>query len=91
MTPKEKADDLVTKYRRFLPMNLTTMLDAKGCAIIACNEVIDMIDSEMQGFLDADLINYWEEVKKEIENYDPTFKKKSTWTTSKKGKAFMKS
>ena len=28
---------------------------------------------------------------KGIENYDPTFKKKSTWTTSKEGKAFMKS
>lgn len=28
---------------------------------------------------------------KGIENYDPTFKRKSTWTTSKKDKAFMKS
>jgi flagellar biosynthesis component FlhA len=28
---------------------------------------------------------------KGTENYDPTFKRKSTWTTSKKDKAFMKS
>jgi flagellar biosynthesis component FlhA len=28
---------------------------------------------------------------KGIENYDPTFKRKSTWTTSKKDKAFIKS
>ena len=89
MTPKEKADDLVTKYRRFLPMNLTTMLDAKGCAIIAVDEIIKASkDTDEFSSLNE---TYWEEVKKEIENYDPTFKKKSTWTTSKKGKAFMKS
>ena len=58
MTPQDKADELVTKYRRFLPMNLTTMLDAKGCAIIAVDEIMKAL-----GKVDK---MYWEEVKQEI-------------------------
>ncbi len=61
MTPKEKADELVTKYRRCLPMNLTTMLDAKQCALIAIDELLILAS-----FYDKKVWDYLEEVKQEI-------------------------
>jgi hypothetical protein len=68
MIPKEKANQLVTKYRRTLPMNLTTMLDSKGCAIIAVDEIIQHIETS---YHNEDIIKgsklYWQEVKQEIE------------------------
>ncbi len=79
MTPKEKADELVTKYRRYLPMNLTTMLDAKNCAIIAVDEIIlsRKDDSQFDDTLWAGgsdmytmhpmYLKYWQEVIQEIE------------------------
>jgi hypothetical protein len=79
MTPKEKADELVTKYRRYLPMNLTTMLDAKNCAIIAVDEIIlsRKDDSQFDDTLWAGgsdmytmhpmYLKYWQEVTQEIE------------------------
>jgi hypothetical protein len=63
MTPKEKANELVVKYRRFLPINLVTMLEVKGCALIAVDEVLSNMDEE-----DNDVMyKYWKQVKKEIE------------------------
>ena len=66
MTPKEKADELVTKFRRYLPMNLTTMLDAKNCAIIAVDEIINSVIITDLTVAENQFI-YWEEVKQEIE------------------------
>jgi len=45
MTPKEKASELVAIYRRMLPMNQTTMLDAKNCALIAVEFARDQFDN----------------------------------------------
>lgn len=68
MTPKEKADELVTKYRRFLPVNQTTILEVKGCALMAVNEIIQQIETS---YYNEDIIKganlYWQEVKQEIE------------------------
>ena len=60
MTPQEKAIDLYNKFnyesKHFL------MLDAKKCAIIAVNEVLNA-GKNVDEFADS----YWIEVKKEIE------------------------
>jgi hypothetical protein len=69
MTPKEKAIELVNK---FYPRATLFSLDrknqndnAKQCALIAVNEILNV------GFVDTnDLYEYWNEVKKEIENYE---------------------
>jgi hypothetical protein len=63
MTPKEKANELVVKYRRFLPINLVTMLEVKGCALIAVDEVLSNMDEEDNYVM----YKYWKQVKKEIE------------------------
>jgi len=63
MTPKEKANELVVKYRRFLPINLVTMLEVKGCALIAVDGVLSTMDEEDNYVM----YKYWKQVKKEIE------------------------
>ena len=72
MTPKEKANELVVKYRRFLPINLVTMLEVKGCALIAVDEIINsnstsQLSDPFLGNRIYENVNYWEQVKKEIE------------------------
>lgn len=83
MTPKETAISLVEKYIPIcasanLPLNKTKQDNAKACAIIAVDEIID----EMQGYLNLgnymqpsdreiqtseDREIFWQEVKKQIE------------------------
>lgn len=63
MTPKEKAEELVAKYRRMLPMNKTTTLDAKNCALIA----VDEIKSSLFNNNLMNMYDYWFEVKQQIE------------------------
>ena len=62
MTPEDKARELMLKYYGLIPMN--TVSFAKQCALIAVEEVIEEI-----GCISVwiSTINYWEEVKKEIE------------------------
>jgi hypothetical protein len=67
MTPKEKAEELVNKMER--PMDGVSIfrLAAKQLALIAVDEVIEALhEHHWQNRL---IINYWEEVKQEIENY----------------------
>jgi len=67
MTPKEKAIDLVDKYRILLQDTDTEVgneilctLVAKSCALICCNEVL--------GYMGADRgYAFWTSVKQEIE------------------------
>jgi hypothetical protein len=71
MTSKEKAEDLVNKYtvatwiRMDEIKHLTTIPDAKKCALIAVNEILKDRE-EIDGMR---VINdpYWLEVKQEIE------------------------
>jgi hypothetical protein len=60
MTPKDKAVEILTRYRRHLPANTVTDLEAKGCALIAVDEMIEV--AYWQGVKD-----YLKEVKQEIE------------------------
>ncbi len=75
MTPKEKAEELVDKYRNtimsFLSDNMKDM-NAKNCALIAVDEIIgtlnhDIRDLDVRGSVLLDLIKYWQEVKQELE------------------------
>lgn len=63
MNPKEKAAYLVVKYMsKVVSKNV-----AKECALVAVDEILKLVDETMKGWLDSDIIAYWEEVKYEIE------------------------
>jgi hypothetical protein len=67
MTPQQKAIELLTKYRRHLPVNTVTDLEAKVCALIAVEEIINIWE-----YSDTQEKWWWQQVRKEIEkNYDP--------------------
>lgn len=70
-TPKEKAKELVNKY--FYNSDLLyedlTWIQAKECALIAVNEIINA--NPHSNPLNTDVystMDYWQDVKKEIEN-----------------------
>lgn len=63
MTPKAKAEELINKY--ILETGNETF--AKQCVLILVNEILLFINNKMQGFIDTDVINYWNLVKQEIE------------------------
>jgi hypothetical protein len=70
MTPKDKAKELFDKFMKPVdglhkyPMCFDT---AKQCALIAVDEVIEALhENHWQNRL---IIDYWEEVKHELENY----------------------
>lgn len=65
MTPQQiKAKDLVEKFI-YINSDQLTQECSKQCAIIACNEVLNLInESEIEN---AYWIKYYQEVKEEIE------------------------
>jgi hypothetical protein len=63
MTPKEKAKELVDKYSFVEIQHYTSMFEVKECALIAVDEIIDLVKH-----IDVDSEDYWEQVKKEINN-----------------------
>lgn len=78
MTPKNKAMALVAEYQMILMAEdtdcgcevLCTAI-AKKCALITVNEIIKEFDNyndEIYHTYNLVIINYWNEVKKEIEN-----------------------
>jgi hypothetical protein len=83
MTPKEKAQELFDKYYRlfnnfpnyqYVIENLNTIQDeklytTKQCALIAVNEILDLkhIVTLRRNMHEMEL-EYWDEVKQEIEN-----------------------
>jgi len=72
MTPKEKAEELVDK---FLNAKSDKMSDystiytptAKVCSLIAVDKIIDILTILPYGMEYLSHIDYWEEVKQEIE------------------------
>jgi hypothetical protein len=56
MTPKEKAEELFTKFSS----NTVHYDAAKQCALIAVDEILKVIHTNMED-------KYWQEVKQEIE------------------------
>jgi len=61
MTPKEKAKELVYKY---YPFN-NNFEDAKQCALIAVDKILDVIDRDMNY---QNVYSFYLKVKQEIEN-----------------------
>ena len=71
MTPKEKAEELVDKFY-YIPnsQGIFMMQDyqAKECALIAVDEIIANIEPSVSMDVIEARVNYWQEVKQEIEN-----------------------
>jgi hypothetical protein len=73
MTPKEKAQELVEKYSNYTS-DWDYLIKAQQCALIAVDEIINSnpYKLSLEGkFLTEHItydINFWKEVKKEIEN-----------------------
>jgi hypothetical protein len=62
LSPKEKSKELILKFRQIPPFSPYTGIgdaEAKQCALIAVNEILDAINGWDY---------YWEQVKEEIEN-----------------------
>lgn len=63
MTPKEKAAYLVVKYMsKVVSKNV-----AKECALVAVDEIIANIEPSVSMDVIESRVNYWTEVKEEIE------------------------
>jgi len=67
MRPKEKAKELVQKFRIHQPV-WEVEGDAKQCALIAVDEILHfMIDNLKWDEKTNGNIDYWQEVKQEIQ------------------------
>jgi hypothetical protein len=75
MTPKEKAFELFNKYKKHLPYYYQWE-ERKQCALIAVDELIKsyraiyddcICDDDDYSEAEGGMLNYWQEVKKEIE------------------------
>jgi hypothetical protein len=78
MTPKEKAEVLISKYKK-APFNCTdcdmpycdvpctrlSLQESKECALIAVDECIKAVESDWS-FMEIRM-EYWQKVKQEIE------------------------
>lgn len=64
MTPKEKAKELVDKMGKCV--NTITNIPLKKCALIAVDEIIEAIDWHYYETPNNE-IQYWEQVRQEIE------------------------
>jgi hypothetical protein len=71
MTPKAKAVELFNDYYSYLKANLMydeeAMQDAKQCALIAVDEILEIINETMILVDIESDYDYWQEVKQEIE------------------------
>jgi len=69
MTAKEKAIELVDRFKlkhKFFT-NSFIKTTAKECALIAVDEILKAVDNPDETYLMQDSVNYWTEVKVEIE------------------------
>lgn len=71
MTPQEKAKELVDKFQKQIFFEITDerldINESKGCALIAVEEILDVDYYDMSEELFDNHIEYWEQVKHEIE------------------------
>ena len=72
MTPRQKADELYSKYDDLLNKDFGNPIvfdnQLKQCALIAVDEIIDSL--QIKNYSQADQYEYWSEVKYYIENYE---------------------
>ena len=73
MTPKEKAKELVCNFYAIQSNEYNYGINwgmAKQCALIAVNEILDQLDEIINitgGNYVYNILDYWTEVKQEIE------------------------
>jgi hypothetical protein len=74
ITPKEKALELVEKYKEHSWVSSvygyeisSNIESAKQCALIACDEVIEYLTSSSDIMISVNALEYWQQVKNEIE------------------------
>lgn len=67
MSPKEKAKDLIEKYQFVKIANYTSMFEVKQCALIAVDEILEVISFNKYDDKYWEEEEYWNEVKLEIE------------------------
>lgn len=67
MTPKEKAQELTNKYAHHLRSIWKHEWHAKQCALIAVGEIIEAIRANTYQTNEDNGVEYWLEVKQEIE------------------------
>ena len=71
MTPKQKAIELITRFQH--PLSEESNTDclhievAKEFALIAVDEILKAVDNPDETYLMKHSVNYWTEVKQEIE------------------------
>lgn len=66
MTPKDKSIELCDKFD---DITNSTLCAAKRCALIAVDEIIEVLENDENIYLlgDSSYIDFWNEVKQEIE------------------------
>lgn len=70
-TPKEKANEILDNFYLMDKVEPTiTINQAKQCALICVDEILDAIDWHQ---FENPNYDYWHEVKIEIEKYEPKF------------------
>jgi hypothetical protein len=75
MTPKEKALQLIDKFENYsfidIDKRISSFNSAKQCALIAVDEIIktDMLIDEDTYVMTPSYLQYWQQVKQEIETY----------------------
>jgi hypothetical protein len=73
MTPKEKALQLIDKFENYsfidIDKRISSFNSAKQCALIAVDEIIktDMLIDEDTYVMTPSYLQYWQQVKQEIE------------------------
>ena len=68
MTPQNKAWELVQKYIKYQHyLENDAWNQSKECALIAVNEILKAVDNPDETYLMKHSVNYWTEVKQEIE------------------------
>jgi hypothetical protein len=65
MTPKQKAKELFNKY--YLLIDIKNYENTKNCALIAVEEILDEIQPFELAWEYQSKIEFWNNVKKEIE------------------------
>ena len=69
MTPKQKAYELYDKFYMAIPSDEMGLCDeaTKQCALIAVDEILKAVNNPDETYLMKHSVDYWTEVKKEIE------------------------
>jgi hypothetical protein len=67
MTERQKAEELVEKMKKWAPGGLHDAISAKQCAIICCDEILQIVDCSYDGDYRQEHGNFYREVKRIIE------------------------